>query len=94
MKFHIPKSWIMKKAALEKGCNVEAGSPMVLLTPMPVDLNDIVQPGHNLLINRRTEGTWGISLNGSNPRYRTKPIRATGLTLEDALMNLQQQPRI
>lgn len=40
------------------------------ITPTPVDLNDLVQPGHNLLINRRTDGSWGISLNGSNPRYR------------------------
>lgn len=37
MKFNISKEWIMKRADLEKGCSVEAGSPsgLGLLEPRP-----------------------------------------------------------
>lgn len=91
MKFFISKNWIVRKAALESDCNVEAGSPPVLLAP--VDLDKLVLPGYNLMINRRKDGSWGITLVNGNPRHRKPPIRAQGLTLEDALINLCQQPR-
>lgn len=89
MKFNIPKLWFLKKAKAETGQNIEAGtSPSV---PASFHINDVVQPGQNLLVNRRVDGSWGMSINVSNIRLRVPPVRASGETFLDALWNLGKQ---
>lgn len=61
------------------------------ILPQGVDADWLVQPGYNLMLHRRADGSWVVSYAHCNPRRRQKTIRAEGAELADCLAHLQAQ---